>query len=902
MAARAVATGARALLVVLAAAAGCGQGTPGDTPTQSVVRLAGSLSPRVRPERDLGRMEPGARLEGMSLLLAPSGTKLEREAFVAALGNPASPLYHRWLTPEQVAARFGAKPADAERVSTWLREHGFEVTGSARTGLRVFFSGTVDQLERAFATEMHRYAIDGETHFAMGVAPSVPAELAHVITGLHGADDLRPKPPHRTRIVPDYKPQGSSVYELSPPDFAVIYDVSPLYASRIDGTGQKLAIAGQTSIYASDVSSFRSTFGLPATLPTDLLVPNSGNAYVSANDLVEAELDVEWSGAVARNADVVFVHTGDSSTYGVFDSVYYAIENAVAPIISLSYGYCEYQATPSDAIFYETMGDVAAMLGITLVTSSGDDGAATCDYGGTQGTYGLSVDFPADIPTVVGVGGTDIIAQPASMYFGANGYALSYIPEVGWNDTSASVRSGGAMAASGGGSSKVFGKPYWQTGLTPTDGARDVPDVALSASSLTVPYVIVSNGRLVSVGGTSVAAPSFAGILTLVNQAIGAAQPGLGNANPVLYALSQSVPEAFHDITQGDNIVPCEAGTPDCPASPPYQYGYTCVAGYDRVTGIGSIDTANLVGAWKSLVPTSTTLVAMAQGTTEGSPLELDATIASSDTSTTMTGSVTFYYYTEYGGSIDLSAPLGSVPVTPVTTPTEGGTATLMTHAPPGLQGKAQVVAFYGGDGHYLASWSGLTAVSATSTLAISPASVTVNAGQTVHFMTSGGQSPFAWTFGTSAVTSTSSIEVDTGVYVASSTGPEQDTILVVDAYGAEALASVNILPSGSSDGGGVQDAAPSLDAAPTDGGAIDAAPAADAGPEAGAREAGTTPPPHPAGSPGCSCTVTGAGGGSSEPLAAWVAVGLVACATGRARRTSRTSSRATRRDPRRGS
>jgi hypothetical protein len=897
MAARPATTGARALLAVLAAAAGCAQGTPGDAlpTTRGVVQLASSLSPRARPERDIGRMDPGARLEAMSVLLAPSGTKAERDELMRSLQDPASPLYHRWLTPQQYAARFGASAADIARVGSWLRDRGFDVLGTAPTGLRVFYSGTVDQVERAFATEMHRYAVGSETHFAMSIAPSIPADLAPVVSGLHGLDDFRPRP--------KYKPAGSSTYDLSPTDFATIYDLSPLYAAGIDGTGQRIAVAGQTSIYPADLSTFRSTFGLSAALPTDVLVPNSGSPYVSnISDLGESTLDLEWSGAVAKNATILFVHTGDNQGYNVFDSVYYAIEHAVAPIVSLSYGYCEYEATQSEAIFYEKMGDVAAMLGISMITSSGDDGPATCDYHGAEGTLGLAVDFPADIPTVTGVGGTDIIAQPTSMYFDGSGYAVSYIPEVGWNDTAASLKGGGDMEASGGGVSRVFTKPYWQTGITPSDGARDVPDVALSASRLTVPYVIVNGGHQTTAGGTSAGAPTFSGILALVNQAIGAAQPGLGNVNPIIYALSQSVPGAFHDITMGDNIVPCRGGTPDC-LSAPYQYGYTCGPGYDMVTGLGSIDAANLVNAWKSLVPTTTTLAATAQGTTEGSPLELDATISSNDTGTTMSGSVTFFYYTEYsGGGIDLSAPLGTVPVTPVTSPTEGGTATLTTHAPPGLSGQAQVVAVYGGDAHYLASWSGLVPVSATSTLAISPANPTVNPGQTVMFTTTGGQSPFVWTFGTSTATSTSSIDQATGLYQASSTGGEQDTILVVDAYGAEALTTVTIAQP-VPDGGSTQDAGGRPDAAgPVDAGADAKTPPSDGTTsDAGSTtEAGRRPTTQP-GSPGCSCTAVGAGGSSDDPMAPSVVAALVATATVRARRTSGTSSRATRRGPRPG-
>jgi plastocyanin len=303
------------------------------------------------------------------------------------------------------------------------------------------------------------------------------------------------------------------------------------------------------------------------------------------------------------------------------------------------------------------------------------------------------------------------------------------------------------------------------------------------------------------------------------------------------------------------------------------------------------------VQAWQSLVPTSTALTAIPQGTTEGSPLELDATITSNDTSTTMSGSVTFFYYTQYsGGGIDISAPLGTVPVTPVTTPTEGGTAKLMTHAPPGLVGSSQVGAFYGGDSHYLASWSAQTAVTASSTLAISPASVTVSPGQSVHFVATGGQAPFAWTFGTSSSTTTSSIDVNTGAYVASRSGPEQDSILVVDAYGAEALATVNILSSGPGDGGTAQDAGVEpLDAGMDDGGSQVDAPA-----DAGTTHLVTTPPPRPD-SPGCSCGIVGIGD-RSDPEAAWIAAALALCATGRARRSSGTSSCATRRAPRRGS
>jgi hypothetical protein len=849
-----------------------------------VTRLAGSMQPRARPEADFGRLDPDVRIEGASILLAPSHGKSEREALLAQLQDPGSPLYHAWLMPEDFAGRFGALPGDLQRVTSWLKQQGLQVLGTARTGLRVFFSGTAGQFERAFDTEMHRYWVDGDTHFAMAKAPAIPADLESVVMGLHGTDDFRPKPPRRS-IVPDYLGAGSG-YELSPADFATIYDVAPLYAASIDGTGQKIAIAAQTDIVASDVATFRSTFGLSPQLPTDVLVPNSGSLAVSQSDLGEAELDCEWAGAVGKNATIMLVTTGDNTNYGVFDSVLYAIESSVAPVLSLSYGYCESGATPADAIFYETMGDAAAMFGISLVASAGDEGAAACD-GSVPATTGLYVMFPADIATVTAVGGTDIVAQPASMYYDPQGYAISYIPETGWDDTNAL----GVPAAGGGGASRIFAKPAWQTGVTPNDGVRDVPDVSFSASPITMPYLMVLGGQVIPQGGTSASTPSFAGVLSLVNQAIGAARPGLGNANPMLYALAHGVPGAFHDVTKGNNVVACRQGTPDCPTSAPFHYGYRCSTGYDQVTGIGSVDVANLVDAWKSLVPTATSLTATAQGTTEGSPLQLVATISSEATTTPMSSDVTFYYYTlDSRGAIDVSYPLGTVPVTPTSSPTEGATAALMTHAPPGLLGNAKVVAFYVGDEHYLSSWSSMSTVTAISDLKVMPASITASPAQTVHFTASGGQAPYVWWLQSVAANSDSTIDVMSGVYTASDAGPGQEQVLVIDSYGAEALANVFIV----ADGGAADGGAPPQDSGPVheagrlaEGGAsADAEPRIDA-PEDDATGSAEAADASKGGSStdGCTCSGAGTGGGAGGQGILAAVAGILALASRGARR-----------------
>ncbi len=238
--------------------------------------------------------------------------------------------------------------------------------------------------------------------------------------------------------------------------------------------------------------------------------------------------------------------------------------------------------------------------GITWIVSSGDSGAAACEnQNGTAltATSGLSVNVYASIPEVTGVGGTEF-GEGAGTYWGTNnavlGSALGYIPEAAWNDSDSLLT---GFAASGGGFSTFYVKPWWQTGPgVPNDGYRDVPDVALTASAWHDPYTIVTAGQPALVGGTSAAAPAFAGIVTLLNQYWGGS--GLGNINPNLYALAQGVPGIFHDVTTGSNIVPCQVGSPDCLSG---SFGYSAGAGYDQVTGLGSVDAMQLVTNWTAL-------------------------------------------------------------------------------------------------------------------------------------------------------------------------------------------------------------------------------------------------------------------------------------------------------------
>ena len=769
--------------VAIAADAGLESGAAAESKVQRVTttlappmaRLPGSLQPKARPELDIGRMAPSVRLSGMSMLFRMTPAQrafLKRE--LAAVQDPASPRYHQWLTPEQYAGEFGATTGEVTKATDWLTSQGLVVDGPSRTATRLAFSGTVAQVERAFRTEIHRYAVDGEAHFAMDRAPSVPADLAELVLGLHGLHDFRAKASSHSAMaqyaLPITEPDGGAgtYLSLSPADFAKIYDVDALYAAHITGAGQSIAVAEQSDFNDADIAAFRKTFGLSDNPPVRVLVPNTGSAAANGN-LFEAELDLEWSGAVAPDATIQCVFTGDAPNHDASDALTYAIEQRIAPVISTSFGRCESWFTEADATFAEAYGDLASLEGITVLADAGDTGAAACDsQSALSAQYGEAVLLPASLPSFVAVGGSqlDLNQTNQSTYFDSRLYAVSYIPESAWNETLGDIDAGyGGLGAGGGGASRLFAKPYWQVPFTIQDGARDVPDLALSASADLLPYAVSTSWTaadgdaeapqdqaLTAVGGTSLAAPSLAGVFALVNQAVSATNPGLpvglGNVNPLLYALANSASSksAFHDITDGNNVVPCEPGSSDCPASPPYQFGFTAGQGYDQTTGLGSIDAANLVAAWVALAPTSTSLGVAASGTVEGSPLQLTASITTKTTTTAMTGSVLFYFVSSGSTGIGSSGTLGTARILPGTS-TSTATASLTVGAPGGLDGsRVQIGAFYGGDTHYLASWSPMSSLSFASSLVICPTAVALSAGQTgFAFTTAGGTPPIQW-------------------------------------------------------------------------------------------------------------------------------------------------------------
>lgn len=705
--------------------------------------VQGNVSPRLAGSTDLGAAPAGQRIEEMSLRFSLTEEQQSSlNQLLVNLQDPASPQYHQWLTPEQFAAQFGLAASDLAKVSAWLSAQGFTVTQVSRGGLFLKFSGTVGQANQAFAVELHRVLVNGQQHLANFEAPSLPNELAAVTAGITGLNDFRLKPHLRMRSIPavalpNYTSAASGVHYLAPGDFYTIYNETPLLNAAINGSGVTVAIVGQSDFNLADIAAFRSVSGLPANVPNVVLF-GSDPGVTSQEDLVETELDLEWAGVTAPKATFTYVNSVD-----VLDgSLTYAVDNNVAPIIADSYGECEADLGTNGLVYYNTLLEMAAAQGITIVAASGDSGATDCDLNVAAASRGLAVDFPADSPYVTGVGGTEFKEGTGTYWSTTNmsyqGSASSYIPEVVWNDDAV----GGDLAVSGGGASAYFAKPSWQTGLgVPADYSRDVPDVALNASADHDPYLIClpgycvsgyqnSSGYLSVIGGTSVGAPSFAGLLALVEQQ---ANSRIGVANNTIYALAAQYPSIFHDITSGTNASPCVSGSTNCPSGG--SIGFNATTGYDQATGWGSVNAYNLVNNWAQSVPTPisggvtatyTTLAGSATSVSQGTAVTLTATVTSASTTTTSTPTGTVAFTVDSVGVGTGTLNSGVATYTLSTTSIPAGSHTLQ--------------ATYLGDNTFLGSKGAFNlavTTAAAPAISISPASANLSA-------TSGSMTPIS--------------------------------------------------------------------------------------------------------------------------------------------------------------
>jgi len=737
------------------------------------VTLKGSVHPLARPEFEQGVVSDNTPMKRMMLLLQRSP---EQQTALRQLMDEQqskdSPNFHKWLTPQQFGQQFGAADSDIQAITGWLTSQGFHDIRADNGHLTIEFSGDVGQVRKSFHTEIHQYLVNGEMRQANASDPQIPAALAPVVASFVSLNNFPKKSMRHTvgaftrtadgRIISQLTGSTNQFFALGPADFAKIYNIP----STLDGTGTKIAIVGFSDINIQDVRDFRTLFGLPANDP---VIVHNGPAPGIISEEGEADLDVQWSGAVAPMAQVDFVVSEDTQTAGGLElSALYVVDNNSDDIMSLSFGLCEANLTSENA-FFNGLWEQAAAQGISVTVSAGDPGSAGCDdfNAESRATLGIAANGIASTPFNIAVGGTDFddVGTQATYWNqnpGANDpvtklSAKGYIPETTWNDSCAATATPANLntvcatatniVGGGGAPSTLYTKPSWQVGTgVPAANVRNTPDISLFASDglQSQSFYVVCEADAVpsnscsstgsfsflGVGGTSASAPSFAGVLALIEQ--GESNAGRsrrqGNANFVLYKIASSAAGkscnsslrtdpmqpapagcVFNDITKGNNSVPCAGGSLNCSSTTAGTNGvlfttigttktpaFTTTAGYDLATGLGTVNVTNLQLAWGAAVgtfkatSTSTNVngVTTAVTVNHGAAVTLSATVTSG--SGTPTGDVSFPVPTAVNGGVGNATLNGS------------GAASLSTTFLPG--GSYNVKAHYAGDGNFGAS------------------------------------------------------------------------------------------------------------------------------------------------------------------------------------------------------
>jgi subtilase family serine protease len=596
----------------------------------SLVRLKNSTHSLAAAQYDTGRADPDLPMDRLILVLKSSPEQAAAlEQLLAEQQDPISPRFQQWVSPEEFGRQFGPAQQDVDSVVGWLAEQGFQTSPVAAGRRTIEFSGAVRQVEQAFHTEIHRYLVNGQTYIANSADIAIPEALAAVVAGPASLHDFLARPLHRQApFDPAVNLVGGS-HALGPYDFAAIYDLAPLWNSNFDGSGQSIAVVGRTNINPKDIPAFRSQFGLPGN-NTVVVLNGKDPGILGSSEEMEADLDVEWAGAVAKGAAVKFVVSASTnSSDGIVLSALYIVDNNLAPVVSLSFGGCEASLGAAGNLFFANLWSQAAAQGMSVFVAAGDSGSAGCDAPVTYSSNGQNTTLPASqglavnglasTPYNVAVGGTEFNDSPSATYWNASNdvhlaSAKGYIPESVWNESSYTTpgASTNGLWSGSGGVSAVYTTPAWQTGagvpLADPGAAgqhhRYLPDVSLAAGSHDG-YLIVQEGALYVVSGTSASTPSLAGIMAILDQYSGLRN---GNPNSHLYPLAAHSPLAFHDITSGTNAVPCQAGSPGCSAG--HMSGYSATAGFDLATGWGSVDAYALALNWSAAPPPVTLSIA----------------------------------------------------------------------------------------------------------------------------------------------------------------------------------------------------------------------------------------------------------------------------------------------------
>jgi subtilase family serine protease len=668
--------------------------------------------------------------------------------FLADQQTPGNPLYHQWITPQQVGTLFGPTASDLAAVTSWLTAQGLTVDEVQPNQVMINVHGTTSAVANAFRTSFAYFPLNGESRISAVSEPFVPSALAPVVSVVFGLTDL-PLSPNSVRTGPlkpdnagtdsDPKPlltTTSGNHYMTPGDFAIVYDSNSVLTGGNKGAGMnaRVAVIGRSRVAATDISEFASNTNIGTGWTLNTIIPTNGtdpgpvctvaNASTcsTGGDQGEQTLDVDRVIGNAPNATVDLIVATSLTT-----ALQWNVNSVKDPIMTISYGGCESQTGgTSAATTYDTYYSTAAAEGISTFVSSGDSDANGCAtaFSAVTATYIAGPNYLCSSSYVTCVGGTEFIDPVASTYWSSTNStglisALSYIPEGAWNEPGPASNGTYQTAGTGGGPSLAIAKPSWQTGTgVPNDNHRDTPDMAYPAAQHDSYYACLDyatgnaaqnctssgGGAFFGFAGTSAAAPAMAGVAALLNTKLGTAQ---GNLNPLLYSLAATTSNGvFHDVTvTSSGVSNCSITVPSvCNNSSPGssalstsvpggQQGFLVTAGYDMATGLGSIDVAKfLTAATPTTIATTTALSVSPNPVTVNNTVTLTATITRSSGTTAATGTVSFYY-TPSGGTATLIGSPVTVASNAATTTTSFVTA-----------GTYSITAVYSGDTNYTTS------------------------------------------------------------------------------------------------------------------------------------------------------------------------------------------------------
>lgn len=466
------------------------------------------------------------------------------------------------ISREEYASRFGADPADVQKVREFASSYGLAAADVDLAARTVRLIGTAGAFQQAFQVELASYEHSGRRFRGRTGMVSVPQEVSGVLVAVHGLDNRPQAKAHFRLAHAAAKPAIAAAPTVSytPLQIAAAYD----FPTGVNGKGQGIGIVELGGGFTtSDLSTYFKGLGI-SPAPTVVAVSVDGAQNAPTGDVngpdTEVMLDIEVAGAVAPGAKIA-VYFGPNTDAGFLDAINKAVTDAVNKnsVISISWGAPESQWTAQSMQSYNSAFQAAAAMGVTICCASGDNGSTDGETDGLDHT-----DFPASSPYSLACGGTSL---------NISGGKIS--SEVVWNN-------GAGNGATGGGVSATFPLPSWQANanVPPSHNpggfkGRGVPDVSGDADPSTG-YQVRADGSTFAVGGTSAVAPLWAGLIALYNQSLG--KP-VGYLNPTLYQNVGETGGAFHDITSGNNG------------------DYNATKGWDACTGWGSPDGAALLKA-----------------------------------------------------------------------------------------------------------------------------------------------------------------------------------------------------------------------------------------------------------------------------------------------------------------